>query len=161
MPSLLTRKIGDTDVTAIGYGAMGISALYGPIDSDEERLKVFSPLYNSLCSLLTNIYSFWTSCTLVDVRTGTPPTCTATLRTSSVNGERYRPRSFYLLTESWYFRFKKTGKRDEIFIATKFGSTGDPNRLVNGDPDYEKACMDRSLHRLGGNFPHLNTLSVI
>lgn len=104
MPSLPTRKIGDTDVTAIGYGAMGISALYGPIDSDEERLKVFSPLYNFLCSLLTIIlYSFWTSFTLVDARTGTPPTCTATPRTSSVNGEGLLlllPRLLYLRTEN-------------------------------------------------------------
>jgi hypothetical protein len=39
-PTLPTRKIGAHDVTAIGYGAMGISAYYGTVDSDEERLKV-------------------------------------------------------------------------------------------------------------------------
>ncbi len=38
--SLPTRKIGSTDVTAIGYGAMGLSAWYGPTMSDEERFKV-------------------------------------------------------------------------------------------------------------------------
>lgn len=37
-----TRKIGNTDVTAIGYGAMGIAAFYGQIQSDEERFKVLS-----------------------------------------------------------------------------------------------------------------------
>jgi aryl-alcohol dehydrogenase-like predicted oxidoreductase len=34
-------------------------------------------------------------------------------------------------------RFKRTGKRDEIFLATKFGVAGDPKRPgtgVNGDP---------------------------
>ena len=39
-PSLPTRKIGKDDVTAIGYGAMGIAAFYGSVDPDEERLKV-------------------------------------------------------------------------------------------------------------------------
>ena len=35
-----TRKIGSDDITAIGYGAMGIAAFYGAIQSDEERLEV-------------------------------------------------------------------------------------------------------------------------
>jgi hypothetical protein len=38
--SLPTRKIGTHDVTALGYGAMGIAAFYGQIPGDEERLKV-------------------------------------------------------------------------------------------------------------------------
>ena len=42
--SLPTRKIGNTDVTAIGYGAMGIAAFYGQVQSDEERVKVRSRL---------------------------------------------------------------------------------------------------------------------
>ena len=37
---LPTRKIGQHDVTAIGYGAMGIAAFYGTPLPDEERLKV-------------------------------------------------------------------------------------------------------------------------
>ena len=33
-------------------------------------------------------------------------------------------------------RFKKTGKRNEIFLATKFGiAHGEPNRFVKADPD--------------------------
>lgn len=47
-------------------------------------------------------------------------------------------------------RFKKTGKRKEIFLATKFAIAGDPNRPVNGDPEYVKQCMEKSLARLGG-----------
>jgi hypothetical protein len=38
--SLPTRKIGNDDVTAIGFGLMGLSAFYGAIESDEERFKV-------------------------------------------------------------------------------------------------------------------------
>ncbi len=40
LPTLPTRKIGEDNVTSIGYGAMGISRYYGAIGSDEERLKV-------------------------------------------------------------------------------------------------------------------------
>ena len=39
-PSLPTRKLGSDNVTAIGYGAMGIAAFYGTVNPDEERLKV-------------------------------------------------------------------------------------------------------------------------
>ena len=38
--SLPTRKIGKDNVTAIGFGLMGLSAFYGAIESDEERFKV-------------------------------------------------------------------------------------------------------------------------
>ena len=38
--SLPTRKIGNDDVTAIGFGLMGLSAFYGAIENDEERFKV-------------------------------------------------------------------------------------------------------------------------
>jgi len=37
--NLPTRKIGDTEVSAVGYGAMGLSAYYGSIPPFEERLK--------------------------------------------------------------------------------------------------------------------------
>lgn len=40
MTSYPTRKIGSDQVSAIGYGAMGISAFYGETESDEERIKV-------------------------------------------------------------------------------------------------------------------------
>jgi aryl-alcohol dehydrogenase-like predicted oxidoreductase len=40
MTILPTRQIGNTEVTAMGYGAMGIAAFYGAAESDEERLKV-------------------------------------------------------------------------------------------------------------------------
>jgi hypothetical protein len=38
--SLPTRKIGTTPVSAIGYGAMGLSGMYSKPMPDEERLKV-------------------------------------------------------------------------------------------------------------------------
>jgi aryl-alcohol dehydrogenase-like predicted oxidoreductase len=45
------------------------------------------------------------------------------------------------------------GKRDEVFLATKFGIVRDPNnsgmRGVNGSPEYVRASCDASLQRLG------------
>lgn len=45
------------------------------------------------------------------------------------------------------------GRRDEVFLATKFGIQLDPNnpqvRGVNGRPEYVHACCDASLKRLG------------
>lgn len=35
-----TRKIGQTTVSAIGFGAMGIGGAYGKTPSDEERFQV-------------------------------------------------------------------------------------------------------------------------
>ncbi len=37
---LPTRRVGQTEVSAIGYGAMGISSYYGSVLPDEERFKV-------------------------------------------------------------------------------------------------------------------------
>jgi len=45
-------------------------------------------------------------------------------------------------------RFKKTGKRNEIFLATKFGFTG-PEFSLNGTPEYVKEAAEASLKRLG------------
>lgn len=38
--SLPTRKIGDSDVSAIGFGAMSIAAYYATTIGEEERFKV-------------------------------------------------------------------------------------------------------------------------
>ena len=47
-------------------------------------------------------------------------------------------------------RFKKTGKRDEIFLATKFGLVrGEPNRFVKANPEYVHEAFNKSLSRLG------------
>lgn len=50
-----------------------------------------------------------------------------------------------------YSRFKRTGKRKEIFIATKFGidvSVGIPPG-IRGDREYVKQQINKSLERLG------------
>ena len=45
------------------------------------------------------------------------------------------------------------GRRDRVFLATKFGIVRDPNdkmvRAIDGKPDYVKRACDASLKRLG------------
>ncbi|KAI9061642.1 Aldo/keto reductase [Trametes sanguinea] len=111
---LPTRKIGDTDVTAIGYGAMGIAAFYGSPLPDEERLKILDAVYEHGC---TN----WD--------------------TADVYADSE------VLIGKW---LKKTGKRDDIFLATKFGYTQSiPTTTICGDPEYVPKALAKSLDRLG------------
>ncbi|KAI0371350.1 Aldo/keto reductase [Pilatotrama ljubarskyi] len=126
---LPTRKVGDSDVSAIGYGAMGISAFYGKPLPDEERFKVLDAVYENGCT-------FWDT------------------------ADRYADSEE--LIGKW---FKRTGKRDEIFLATlwirytlkstvshmatKFGQVPDPDRAINGTPEYAVQALDASLKRLG------------
>ncbi|KAG1859549.1 Aldo keto reductase [Suillus subalutaceus] len=53
-----TRKIGTDDVSAIGFGAMGIGAYYGQTGSDEERFQVLDKAYELGCTFwdTANIY---------------------------------------------------------------------------------------------------------
>ncbi|KAI0747134.1 Aldo/keto reductase [Daedaleopsis nitida] len=113
-----TRKIGNIDISAIGYGAMGIAAFHGALLSDEERLKVLDGVYESGCT-------HWD--------------------TADVYADSEE------LIGKW---FKKTGKRNEIFLATKFGFVlgGEPlpdGRRICGDPEYVPKALERSLARLG------------
>lgn len=46
--------------------------------------------------------------------------------------------------------FKRSGKRDDIFLATKFAiSATAGGRSINNDPEYIKQACDKSLKRLG------------
>jgi aryl-alcohol dehydrogenase-like predicted oxidoreductase len=47
--------------------------------------------------------------------------------------------------------FARTGKRNEIFLATKFGnkSLGDGKRTVDSSPEYAREACEKSLKRLG------------
>ena len=58
MPSLSTRKIGTDSVTAIGYGAMGIAAFYGPAPPEEERQKVCAHFLVPVTPLTYTTYQF-------------------------------------------------------------------------------------------------------
>jgi hypothetical protein len=43
-------------------------------------------------------------------------------------------------------RFKRTGNRDKIFLATKFGFI---QNGINGKPEYVRTAAEKSLKRLG------------
>ena len=46
--------------------------------------------------------------------------------------------------------FKRSGKRNDIFLATKFGLTPvDGNMTIRSDPEYVKEACAKSLQRLG------------
>ena len=48
--------------------------------------------------------------------------------------------------------FKRTGKRDDIFLATKFGISYDEKTFTqseHSDPEYVRSACERSLKRLG------------
>ena len=47
-------------------------------------------------------------------------------------------------------RFKKTGKRSSVFLATKFGFT--PGFIINGTPEYVRSAAAKSLSRLGTEY---------
>ncbi|KIV89217.1 hypothetical protein PV10_08803 [Exophiala mesophila] len=118
-PKLPTRKLGKDgpEVTALGFGAMGLSAYYGPPKPDEERLAMLDHVYAS--------------------------------------GERFWDSAdIYLDNEDLLGTWFKAnpGKRETIFLATKFANYVDPvtkQRKVRNDPEYMKACIEKSLKRLG------------
>lgn len=115
-PSLPTRQLGKNgpQVTALGFGAMGLSAFYGTPESDEDRFKILDKAYDMG-------EKFWDS---ADVYMDSED-----------------------LIGKW---FKRTGKRDDIFLATKFANTmKDGNMTVRSDPEYVKEACEKSLKRLG------------
>ncbi|KAI6116130.1 NADP-dependent oxidoreductase domain-containing protein [Pisolithus sp. B1] len=114
MSSYPTRRIGDVDVSAIGFGAMGISAFYGPTEPDEERFKVLDAALDHGCT-------FWDTANVY--------------------------RDSEELIGKW---FKRTGKRDSIFLATKFGVDRTKGPFgIDGSPEGAKTSLKRSLERLG------------
>ncbi|KAI9880984.1 MAG: hypothetical protein M1830_009478 [Pleopsidium flavum] len=116
-PQLPTRQLGKNgpQVTALGFGGMGLSAFYGKPTPDEERFGVLDRAYE-----LGELH--WDS--------------------ADVYGDNED------LIGKW---FKRTGKRNEIFLATKFGNvfTPDGNRTIKSDPEYVKEACAKSLKRLG------------
>lgn len=110
------RKIGDTLVSALGLGCMGMTHAYasGGFDEDES--------FRVLTRAADMGITFWDT------------------------SDAYGPFTNELLLGKW---FRQTGRRDEIFLATKFGV-----RIVNGevetlgDPAYVRKACAESLQRL-------------
>ncbi|KAF2735796.1 Aldo/keto reductase [Polyplosphaeria fusca] len=117
MGSLPRRRLGKLgpEVSAIGFGTMGLSASYGKIDENEARFEVLDRAVE-LGS------TFWD--------------------TSDIYADSED------LLKLW---FERTGKRDQIFLATKFGIAigGDGKVAIRSDPEYVKQACQKSLERLG------------
>ena len=147
--ALPTRRIGNDNVSAIGYGAMGIAAFYGAPLPDEERYKVSSfVLIISRPVLNITSRSFSTTCTTVAATSGTLPTAMGIAKTCSVDGQSSTITAMNHQTHR-PSRFQRTGKRNDIFLATKFGLAGGiPERTVRADPDYVPQAVEKSLKRL-------------
>jgi aryl-alcohol dehydrogenase-like predicted oxidoreductase len=118
-PQLPTRKLGKNgpEVTALGFGLMGLSAFYGKPKPDEERYAMLDHVYNSG-------ELFWDTADM------------------------------YMDNEDLIGRwFKKNpGKRENIFLCTKFANYVDPEtgkRSVKNSPEYIKQAIGKSLSRLG------------
>ncbi|PWN95988.1 Aldo/keto reductase [Tilletiopsis washingtonensis] len=116
------RPFGKTGakVSAIGYGAMGLSAFYGKPKSQQECDVVF----DRLVQLGIN---FWDTS---DIYTSTSKL--------GENEERIG---------TW---FASSGKRDSVFLCTKWAFTlgEDGSRGQRGDAEYAQQACDASLKRL-------------
>ena len=112
-----TRQLGANgpQVSALGFGAMGLSSFYGTVPTDADRF-----------ALLDRAYSlgqrFWD--------------------TADVYGDNED------VIGKW---FARTGKREEIFLATKFANIRFPDGRfqVRSDPEYVREACEKSLRRLG------------
>jgi len=115
MPFLPTRPLGKNgpQVSALGFGAMGLSIAYGAAGSDDERLEFLDHLF-SLGE------TFWDS--------------------ADAYGDSED------LLGKW---FAKTGKRSEIFLATKFGIDMSAGFALRSDREYIFKAVEKSLKRLG------------
>jgi len=120
-----TRKLDDTQVSALGLGTMGMSAFYthkeDPVEAEKKHLEILTRAAD-----LGN--TFWD--------------------TSDI----YGPFTNEELIGKW---FKLTGRRKEIFLATKFGISFNfetKQRVIRGDREYIRQALDASLKRLGTEY---------
>jgi len=116
---LPTRPLGKNgpQVTALGFGLMGLSAFYGTPKPDKERLALLDHVYESG-------ERFWD--------------------TADMYGDNED------LLGQWFKQ--NPGKRETIFLATKFANFVDPKtggRFVRNEPEYIHQACDKSLKRLG------------
>ncbi|KAH9930530.1 Aldo/keto reductase [Epithele typhae] len=123
--SLPMRKIGNSLVSAIGYGAMGISVCYGPpLPRSALRCNIIT-----ICQILDAVYE--RGCTHWD---------TADVYADSED-----------LIGKW---LSTRNKRSEIFLATKFALASGIKR-IHCAPDYVPQALEKSLKRLGVDYVDL------
>ncbi|KAI9710368.1 MAG: hypothetical protein M1820_002863 [Bogoriella megaspora] len=116
--SLPEHKLGKhgPKVTAMGYGAMGLSAFYGPPKPDNERFAVLDKCYEQG-------ELFWDTADMY------------------MDNED--------LLGAWFK--ENPGKREHIFLATKFANKRTPEgkMQIDSSPEYCRQAIEKSLSRLG------------
>ena len=124
------RKIGNDDVPALGVGFMSMNAFYTFEHTDQEAEEERKNL-----EVLTHAAdageTFWDT------------------------SDMYGPYTNEELLGRW---FKATGRRKEIFLATKFGIVFDPKTYTmdaRGDKEYIRKSLDGSLKRLQTDYVDL------
>ena len=165
-----TRKLGKTGVQVsasmypfenicvdktVGFGAMGMSAFYGPTKTEEENFKVLTraadlgvtfwdtaDVYGfghneGIIALVPLLFSF-----IIDPGEGG---LMDLLCGCGEVGPWHGADLWVEMIGKW---FKKTGRRNEIFLCTKFANTLDGKFNVRGDPEYVKSACRDSLKRL-------------
>ncbi|KAI0336645.1 Aldo/keto reductase [Cubamyces sp. BRFM 1775] len=145
LAKLPTRKIGNHSVSALGYGAMVLGGAYAPKLPDEERFKVLDTLYESGYTNWDTADVYGDNEDMLGEWCAVGTCCVAepllTLYPSHRDGHIYR--------------FKRTGKRDEIFLATKCGLRPEPGKVISGEPTYIHKAIEKSLERLGTDYVDL------
>ncbi|KAI1772273.1 NADP-dependent oxidoreductase domain-containing protein [Hypoxylon cercidicola] len=121
-------------VARLGLGLMGMSFAYGEIPSDEERFKI-------LDRALELGETFWDTAEQVF------------LLLKGLYGDSEE------LLAKW---FKRTGKRDQIFLATKYGYVkGSKTYEADSSYEYTKKACDENLKSLGVDVIDLYYIHVV
>ncbi|KIY70752.1 Aldo/keto reductase [Cylindrobasidium torrendii FP15055 ss-10] len=120
-----TRKIGDTVVSPVGLGAMNLSFSYAPSAADSDDERFKASCFSVLDAAYDAGSRHWD--------------------TADIYGDSEE------LIGKW---FARTGKRSEIFLATKFGNNLKGDDPI-GTPEYMQQQFDQSLKRLGVDYVDL------
>jgi len=124
--TLPQRKLGNSTVPTLGFGCMGMSAFYKGDDDPAVAEQKNLELLTRAADLGE---TFWD--------------------TSDI----YGPFTNEELIGKW---FKQTGRRKEIFLATKFGIYADGGQTkVRGDREYIRKAIEGSLSRLQTDYVDL------
>jgi len=122
------RKLGNETVPALGFGLMGMSFNYAQTDDPEVAEKKNLEV---LTQAADAGLTFWDT------------------------SDFYGPFTNEELIGKW---FKQTGRRKEIFLATKFANFVDPQtgqHRIRGDKEYVRQAFEASLKRLQTDYVDL------
>ena len=134
--SIPLRKLGidGPEIPALGYGMMGLSQpVYGSVSSEEDKFTMLDRAYELGAR-------HWDSSEYISTRKQPPSITDADHSLYNDNEETLG---------KWFHR---TGKRADIFLATKFGFVKNKFPLLNSTGDYAIKACEESLRLLGVDY---------